>query len=382
MTPADTPPKLLFLVSEDWYFVSHRLPLAVAAREHGFDVAVATRVREAGKKIQDAGLRLIPIEFERASLAPLAEARTIANLVALYRREAPDIVHHVALKPVLYGSIAARFAGTKSVVNAIMGLGYVFSSDSAKARLLRPVVERLMRMALGRPGSRTIVQNADDLAFLYARGIAPPDTVRLIPGSGVDMDLYTSAPPPHGPPVIVLPARLIRPKGVMEFVEAARRLLAERIEARFVLCGAPDPSNPGSIPQAELESLIRNGTIEHWGWRTDMPAVLASATVVCLPTYYGEGVPKSLIEAAASGRAIVTTDTPGCRDIVKDGFNGWLVPPRDIEALTNALREAITRPDITRRYGEQGRARAQSGFSLSEVIRQTLAVYDEVARSG
>jgi glycosyltransferase involved in cell wall biosynthesis len=381
MTQTGKPPKLLFLVTEDWYFVSHRLPLAMSARERGFDVVVATRVREAGAKIRDAGLRLIPIDFERASLSPLSETKTISQLISLYRREAPDIVHHVALKPVLYGAIAARLAGTPAVVNAIMGLGFVFSSNSAKARVLRPAVQRLMKSALGRPGSRTIVQNADDFAFLESNRIAAPGTVRLIPGSGVDVDLYSQAPPPEGVPTIVLPARLIRPKGVMEFVEAARRLIGQGHRARFVLCGAPDPSNPASLSEAEIQKLVQSGIVEHWGWRADMPAVLEAATAVCLPTYYGEGVPKSLIEAAASGRAIVTTDTPGCRDIVKHGVNGWLVAPRDVDALTQALREAITEPETVRRYGEQGRSLVRNGFSLQEIVRQTLAVYDEIVRS-
>jgi glycosyltransferase involved in cell wall biosynthesis len=379
MTQPKRPPKLLFLVTEDWYFVSHRLPLAIAAKARGFDVAVATRVRNDGDAIRDAGLRLIPLDFERASLSPVSESRTIAQLVALYRREAPDIVHHVALKPVLYGAIAARLAGTPAIVNAIMGLGFVFSSNAAKARLLRPAVQRMLKSALGRTGSRTIVQNADDLAFLTGNGLTPPDTVRLIPGSGVDVGLYSDAPPPDdGVPMIVLPARLIRPKGVMEFVEAARRLSAEGLRARFVLAGAPDPSNPASLSDDEIRSLVESGVVEHWGWRADMPAVLEAATAVCLPTYYGEGIPKSLIEAAASGRAIVTTDTPGCRDIVKQGVNGWLVPPRDVDALTAALREAIVDRNRALRYGEQGRALVRNGFSLDEIVRQTLAVYDEI----
>jgi len=379
MTNAGRPRKLLFLVTEDWYFVSHRLALAVAARERGFDVAVATRVRDAGQTIRDAGLRLIPIDFERASLAPLDEAKTLRQIVSLYRREAPDIVHHVALKPVLYGSIAARLAGTPGIVNAIMGLGYVFSSRSAKARILRPVVERILRSALSRPGSRTIVQNADDLAFLDRRGIASPGSIRLIPGSGVDVDLYAPEPPPDGIPTIILPARLIRPKGIMEFAEAARLIHAKGHRARFVLCGAPDPSNPASLSEAEIGALVESGIVEHWGHRADMPAVLKGATAVCLPTYYGEGVPKSLIEAAASGRAIITTDMPGCRDIVKHGVNGWLVPPRDVPALADALTDAITQPELTRRYGAQGRDMVRTGFSLDEIVRQTLAVYDEVA---
>lgn len=382
MTNGGKRPKLLFLVTEDWYFVSHRLPLAIAAREHGFDVAVATRVGEFGAKIEGAGLRLIPLDFQRASLAPLQEARTIARLVALYRSEQPDIVHHVALKPILYGSIAARLAGTKGIVNAVMGLGYIFTSRSIKGRALRPVVERILRMSLGLSGARTIVQNADDLRFLESRGFARPGTIRLIRGSGVEMELYAKTPPPDGMPVVILPARLIRQKGIIEFAEAARRLVRQGYRARFVLCGAPDPSNPESISDAELAELCADGAVEYWGWRVDMPAVLETASVICLPTYYGEGVPKALIEAAASGRAIVTTDMPGCRDIVQHRVNGWLVPPRDIDALADALGEAIADPGRVRKYGERGRELVRERFSLAEVIRQTLAVYDEVSIEG
>ncbi len=371
-------PKLLYTVTEDWYFVSHRLPLALAAKEAGYDVSVATKVGQDGAAIESAGLRLLPIGFSRSGVHPLEEAGTIRDLVLLYRREAPDLVHHVALKPVVYGSIAARIAGVKHVVNALMGLGYVFSSETAKAQTLRPFVELLLRGASRHPSSRTIVQNRDDAALLAARRIATKDSIRLIRGSGVDPARYTTDPPPAGDPLVILPARLLRDKGVMEFAAAARRLKAKGLKARFALIGAPDPGNPASVSEVEIQALVREGSIEHWGWRNDMPRVLAEASLVCLPTTYGEGLPKALLEAAASARPIVATDISGCREIVRPGVNGWLVPPRDAAALAGALGEALRNPDLCAQYGKAGRAIVEREFSIAEIVHQTLSVYGEL----
>jgi glycosyltransferase involved in cell wall biosynthesis len=371
-------PKLLYLVSEDWYFVSHRLPLAVAAQEAGYDVVVATRVRDAGDAIRDAGLRLVPISFERSGVSLPSETRTLAALVQLYKDEQPNIAHHVAVKPTIYGTLAARMSGTKAVVNALMGLGFVYSSPSMKARVLKPIVSTLLKAALSRPNTRTIVQNRDDLAFLARNGFAPEASLRLVPGSGVDPSLFSDVPPPSGTPLVILPSRLLKAKGVLEFAEAARRLKAEGIDARFALVGAPDYLNPGTVSDAELAALVASGTVEHWGWRTDMPAVLAQASLVCLPSTYGEGVPKSLIEAAAAGRAIVTTDTPGCRDIVRPDENGWLVAARDVDALTMALREALQNPALRVCYGARGREIAAREFSAERVIAATLDIYREL----
>ena len=372
-------PKLLYLVSEDWYFVSHRLALALAAKAAGFDVAVATRVDRHGGTIEDAGLRLIPITFARSGLHPLRELRSIYELIALYRREAPDLVHNVAVKPVIYGTLAARCAGTKGIVNAIMGLGWVFSSASVKAKLLRPLVRLALRPALSGRNTRIIVQNADDFATLVDQGIAGPQSVRLIRGSGVDPSKYRAGPPPAGEPLVVLPARLIAAKGLSEFMQAAAILKREGVKARFALVGKPDTQDPAAFDRREIEQSIKAGHIEYWGWREDMPQVFESASIVCLPTFYGEGLPKSLLEAAAAARAIVATDVPGCREIVRPGENGWLVPPRDAPALADALREAISQPDLCARYGAAGRSMVEREFSLAAINKDTLAVYAELA---
>jgi glycosyltransferase involved in cell wall biosynthesis len=371
-------PKLLYLVSEDWYFVSHRLALAIAAKAAGFDVSVATRVTGRSEKICDAGLRLIPITFARSGLHPLRELRSMSALVALYRREAPDLVHNVAVKPVIYGTRAARRAGVKGVVNALMGLGWAFSSDCVKAQALRPFIKRALRDALSASHTRTIVQNSDDAALLTDQGLTPPGSIRLIRGSGVDPSKYVTGAPPSGTPLVVFPARLLADKGVEEFLCAAAILRKEGVRARFALVGEPDPANPASLDSERIEALADAADAELWGWRDDMPNVFAEAGIVCLPSYR-EGLPKALLEAAASGRAIVATDVPGCREIVRPGVNGWLVPPRDASALAAALREAIAQPDLCARYGAAGRSIVEREFSLDTVIRDTLAVYGELA---
>ena len=371
-----TKKKLLYLVTEDWYFVSHRLALAEAARDAGYDVTVVTNVAKHGGVIRNAGLNLIPADFDRSGLNPLRDSATIAKLAAIYRREKPDVVHHVAMKPVLYGSIAARAASVPRVVNAIMGLGYVFTSESAKANILRPAVRVALRAALSAKSSRVIVQNRDDRQQLITSQLAKEADVRLIRGSGVDVPAYATTPPPAGRPRVILPARLLRDKGIVEFIEAARLLKHDGVDAEFVLAGAPDPLNPASLTQDEIDSYVREGVVTHLGWRDDMASVFADATIVCLPSYR-EGLPKALLEAAASGRAIVTTDVPGCRELVQHDVNGLLVPARDAHALAAALRRLISDPVLRGRLATAGRAMVETEFSLSRIIAETLAVYAE-----
>lgn len=371
-------PKLLYLVTEDWYFVSHRLPLAVAAKEAGFNVSVATRVQDHGDTIQKAGLNLIPISLSRSGLHPVREFRSITRLAKLIRSESPDLLHNVAMKPVAYGTLAARFNGPKAIVNALMGLGWVFSSDSAKARMLRPIIKVALKNALSGVNTRVIVQNKDDASLLTDLQLVRPEAISLIRGSGVNPNAYSTKAPPPGPPLVILPARLIAPKGIFEFMRAAARLKAEGIDARFALVGAPDTANPATLTLEEIEPYTRTGQVEYWGWREDMAHVFTMASIVCLPTFYGEGLPKSLLEAAASARAIVATDVPGCREIVRPKENGWLVPPRNAPALASALREAITQPELCTQYGAAGRLLVKREFSLEHVIEQTLDVYREI----
>lgn len=371
--------RLLFLVSEDWYFVSHRLPLAIAARDAGYDVTVATQVRNAAQPIRDAGLALHPIRLDRSSLNPLAAVREYTALAAFYKRGRFDVVHHVALKPIVLGARAARAARVPAVVNAIAGLGVAFSGTGLKAQAVRLPIRAALRGALRAPNTRTIVQHGDDFNEVLRQGLAERSSLRVVAGSGVDVAQFSVAPPPgDGPPLVVLPARLLRHKGVLDFAQAARDLKARGISARFALVGTPDHTNPSAVTEDELAAIRQDGAVELWGWRSDMARVLAEASIVCLPSYYREGLPKSLLEAAVANRAIVTTDMPGCRDIVLGGEAGWCVPPRDPAALADALAEAIASPAERSRRTALASAHALAHYSLPAVTSATLAIYDEL----
>ncbi|KAA0218537.1 MAG: glycosyltransferase family 1 protein [Lautropia sp.] len=366
-------PRLLFVVTEDWYFRSHRLALAKAAIAAGFDVAVATRVANHAGAIEELGVRVVPFAIDRGGMNLLRDALTIARLAILYRRERPDIVHHVAMKPVLYGSLAARMAGVRRIVNALAGMGWLFTAERSAQGRLPAVVGRLMRSALR--STCVIVQNPDDAAAV-AEQWSPAD-LRVIRGAGVDCHAFTPVPTPPEPPLVVLPARMLADKGVNEFVDAARMVKASGHLARFALVGAPDPANPASIPVTQLAAWRDEGSVEWWGHREDMPAVYAQAHLVCLPSYR-EGLPKSLLEAAACGLPIVAADVTGCREVVRDGYNGLLVPPRDAAALSAALLRLIAEPNTRKLMGARGRQRARQEFAQERIVAETIAVYREL----
>ena len=367
--------KLLLFITEDYYVVSHRLPLAVAAQAAGYDVTIVTRERECGDVIRRAGLRLIPFENARSSLNVFADIATVARLVALYRREQPDIAHHVAMKPTLYGSLAAKAVRRARVVNAIAGMGWLFTAQKGHVQWLKPHVKRaLKRLAAS---GLTIVQNLDDQAMLIELGLNP-GRIRVIPGAGVDLDVFRPTAAPSGPPTVVMATRLLWDKGVAEFVAAARLLRTRRVDARFVLAGEPDPQNPSSVSADDVRGWAREGVVECAGFVADMPGLLSRSHLACLPSYYREGIPKSLIEAAAAGLAIVTTDAPGCREIVRHGYNGLLVPPRSATELAAALERLILDPALREEMGRHGRHLAEQRFGQDTIIRQTLAVYDEL----
>lgn len=367
-------PKILFLVTEDWYFWSHRLPLARAARDSGYEVSVATRVDGFGERIRAEGFKLHPLlHLRRRSKNPLRELLALGELVRLYRRERPDLVHHVALKPVIYGSMAARLARIQSVVNAFAGLGFVFITPGLKAGILRRFVSLAYKISLSAPNMKVIFQNQDDIATFVENGLVSERDVVLIKSSGVDLSLFSPVPEPEGGLLVVLAGRMLWDKGVGEYVAAAASLRARGVKARFALVGDSDPANPASVPGRQLEEWRDSGAVEWWGRRTDMPEVLAQSHIACLPSYR-EGLPKFLVEAAARSRAIVATDVPGCREIVRHGENGFLVPARDPEALAEALGRLLEDSGLRGRMGARGRQIAAE-YSVDKVTRQTLSVY-------
>ena len=365
--------KLLFVVADDWYFLSHRLPLARAALREGFEVVVATRIGTKGQEIRDAGFRLIPLEhLKREKRSPLGELRAIRELTAIYRRENPDIVHHVALKPVLYGSIGALGLPLK-IVNAFAGLGYLESSRSPKAMILRTIIWNMMRFLLNRPKAFTILQNFEDRDFaVNILGMSEENT-EVIMGSGVDLELFRSSPQPSGVPIVMLPSRLLWNKGVAEFVAAAELLTSTGVKARFVLVGDTDEGSPSAIPRSRIAEWNDSGSIEWWGKMNNMQEVIPQGSIICLPSYR-EGIPKVLIEAAACGRPIVTTDVPGCRDVVQHYVNGMLVPARNTDVLALTIRVLLGNSDLRARMGDAGRKIA-AHFSQDVVIEKTLTRY-------
>ena len=370
-------PRLLFVVTEDWYFVSHRLPLAVAARRAGYRVAVATRVQEHTAAIAEAGVELLELKrWRRSSMNPLREMAAVAELAGVIRRWRPDIVHLVALKPVLYGALAARLGGAAVRVNALAGLGFVFVQGRALARLLRPLIKLAFRWTLGGERAVTIVQNPDDRELLVRERLVDGSHIRLIRGSGVDLDRFKASDLPPGRPMVLLMSRMLWDKGVGEFVDAARMAEERGADARFVLVGDPDPENPAAIPHETLQRWSDSGVVEWWGQRSDAPALLAQARVVVLPSYR-EGLPKVLLEAAASGRPMIATDVPGCREVVEPGVTGQLVPARDAAGLAEAMLGLLADPERCRQMGTQARRLAEREFGVEAVVSRTLAVYRE-----
>ncbi|HSK41863.1 MAG TPA: glycosyltransferase family 4 protein [Arenibaculum sp.] len=373
--PSPRRPKLIYLVTEDWYFWSHRLPMARAARDAGFDVGVATRVRDHGQRIAAEGFRLHSLDWERRSLNPLAGIAGIRAVTALYRRERPDVVHHVALKPTVVGGLAARIAGVPAVVNGLTGLGYVFSSYDTKAKAIRAVVAPVLRNLLNRPNGVLVLQNTDDRALLTKLGLVDPERVVVIRGSGVDVDRFAPSPEPPTPPVFAaFVGRMLEDKGVHVLAEAVRRVRARGVDLHLRLVGTPDPENPTAVPERLLRDWAAEPGIEWVGHSPDIPGVWAAAHIAVLPSRR-EGLPKSLLEAAACGRAIVATDVPGCREIAIAGRNAILVPPDDPSALADALAHLARDHELRARFAHESRRLVLSDMAADQVAARMAEVY-------
>jgi len=367
-------PRLLFVLNDAPFFVSHRLPIAKAAIREGYDVHVAVpHDTEATRIIQRAGCTVHELALDRRSRNPWQEVRLFVSLCRLYGRLRPAITHHVTVKPVLYGSLARRITGGGAVVNAMSGLGYLFLARGPVATVWRQMAKLMYRVALAGRRSTAVFQNPDDLALFTSSGLVARERAVLIRGSGVDLDEYAVEEEPEGSTLVLLPARMLWDKGVREFVGAARLLRQRGVAARCVLVGGLDV-NRAAVGEDALRAWQDEGVVEWWGRRDDVPALMREAAIVCLPSYR-EGVPKALLEAAACGRAIVTTNVPGCREVVRDGENGLLVPVRDAVALADALELLLGDRDLRRRMGRAGRARAEQEFSVLVVVRKTLAIY-------
>jgi glycosyltransferase involved in cell wall biosynthesis len=376
VTQAGEPKTLIYVVTEDWYFCSHRLPLARAARAAGYRVLVATRVARHGEIISAADLELVPMNYPRRSLNPLVAAAQVLALTRLYRRERPALVHHVALKPVLLGSVAARLADVPRVVNAIAGFGHVFISSRPRARLLRVLLRAALRPLLAMRRAHTVVQNDVDATTLQAFGV-PPHRIHAIRGSGVDPHRFRPTAEPPAPLIASMVSRMLVDKGVLELMEAARILRDRGVPLQVRLVGPPDPDNPASIDPVRLRQLADRAGVLWQGPSDDVAGVWAGSHIAVLPSYR-EGLPMALLEAAASARPMVATDVPGCREVVVHEHTGLLVPARDPLALADALERLAGCAALRARLGGAARQHVLRQFTVDEVVQQTLGLYRQL----
>lgn len=375
-------PKIIFLVTEDWYFWSHRLPMARAARQAGFEVGVATRVVEWGDRIRAEGFSLHELDWIRGDISLLDNLKVAWELICLYGREKPDIVHHVALKPVIMGNVAAVVARVPRIVNALTGLGHLFTSSSPKIKTLRAVLNPFLKWALARRRSVLLLQNRDDLVRLQQLGYANTKTV-IIRGSGIDVDYYR--PLEAGPRDIVSVAfvgRMIEIKGVRVLIEAHRLLRNKGVRVRLLLVGKSDTENPGAISDDELAGWASEPDVEWLGHCNDIRSFWAKADIAVLPSLGGEGLPKALLEAAASGRPLIATDVPGSREIALSERNAILVPPGDPEALCLAIERLASDANLRATFGAESRRIVESDMSQEQVAKDIVRLYQDMMNHG
>ena len=371
--------RIALFANTDWYLFNFRLSLARRLRDLGHELILLSPDGEFGPKLREMGFDWRPLPMDRRSLNPLAEARLVWRLAGVLRSERIDIVHGFTIKPAVYGALAGRLAGVRGRVNAVAGMGYVFISNSLKARILRPVVKILARFAFDSRRARLIVQNPDDHAEFVGAGVVRADRVHIIPGSGVDLSRFTAVErqrAPDAPLRVLLAARMLWDKGLQEFIDAARRLHGEGRRIDFLLAGEPDAGNPASASIQDLQGWVEEGVVQWLGHVSDMAGLLGSVDVVVLPSYR-EGLPKTLIEAAGCALPLVTTDVPGCREVVTDGVDGLLCPVRESGPLAVAIARLQDDPALARRLGDAARRKAMERFDEKIVIDRTLAVYRE-----
>ncbi|MDG2278037.1 MAG: glycosyltransferase family 4 protein [Pseudomonadales bacterium] len=372
--------KLLYVVNEARFFLSHRLPLALEARSRGYDVVVATAPDTGEERVLELGLQHRAIKLTRSGFNLGAEISSYRSLKRLYQEEKPDLVHHVTIKPVLYGSFAARASGIKAVVNAVPGMGYVFTRRGTRASIGRAGVNFLYRLALQHENMRVIFQNREDLAGFIAHAIVRREQTVLIRGSGVDLDRYCRSPEPDTAPTFLLASRMLKDKGVVEFAQAAGAIKAggHHQDWNFRLAGGVDAGNPGSLTEVELRRLEADYGVEWLGHRDDVEELLRGCHVLCLPSYYREGVPKVLLEGSAVSRAMIASDIAGCREVITDEVTGLIVAPHDVASLAAAMIRLGADAALRQRLGEAAYDKAVAVFSEQDIVAHTFRVYEEL----
>jgi glycosyltransferase involved in cell wall biosynthesis len=380
--PRGNAPRVLLFANTAWYLYNFRLSLAKALRAEGYEVLLASPADAYGQRIEAEGFRWVPVPMQRRSTHPIRELLLLRWLKRLMQRERIDLVHSFTLKCAIYGSLAARMAGVPARINAVAGLGYTFTRNSPRARVIRFVASTMMRMALAGPGLRMIVQNPDDLATFERMGVLDPKHFVLIPGSGVDCEKFKPDPNKQrgNPFKVLLPARILWDKGVAEFVEAARIVKARGGGVQFLLAGSPDLGNPTSVPEDTIRGWEREGLLTWLGHVEDMPALYCSVDAVALPSYR-EGLPKGLIEAAACGLPLIATDVPGCKEVVQHRVNGLLVADRQSEPIADAVMSLCCDVALANTLGSAAREGALNRFDERSVLSRSLLVYQALLPS-
>jgi len=368
---------LLYLVTEDWFFASHWLPIARAARDAGWRVVVATRVEAHGEAIAAEGFELVPLAWRRGPVSPVALAREVLAVTRLYRRVRPDLVHHISLKPILVGGLAARLSRIQPVVNAITGFGYSVGGDGEASNRTRARLFRILPFVTRRPGSLMVFENGDDMAVAVSAGIADARRTEVIRGAGVDTKHFRPLLEPDSDHVTVgYCGRMLAQKGVQDLVEAVHLARRRNPGLRLLMAGKSDPGNPGSLAEATLEAMATDPAVDWLGHLPDVRDLWRRVDIACVPSRGGEGVPKALLEAGACGRPVVATDVPGCREVVVDGKTGVMVPPRDPEALAGALADLAENAERRRAYAVAIRDKVEAEFAEPAIVGAMLAVYD------
>lgn len=372
--PESSPKKALIVVSEDWYFMSHRQPLARALQQRGFEVSVACRFSQYREEIEAMGCSPLPLELERDKLSPRSALKTLKSLRQLYKGQQPDLVIHCTLLLSFLGCLASQFSSLRSI-NLITGLGYSFLAQGLKARIIRTIIKTAFRLFSHQHRHGIIVQNQDDHALFQQLGFTPDQTLHTIRGSGVDDQHFCPPSHPTEGLRVAFVARMLWAKGLGELIEATRLLKAQGILPDIQLIGEPDPANPQSATEADLKGWQAEGLVTLLGRRNDIAALYQHAHIAVLPSWR-EGMPKSLLEAAACGLPLVTTDVPGCRELVQHNHNGLLVPPHNPQALAEALAFLIENPDERQRMGKNARHEVETKLNERVIAQETVHVIE------
>lgn len=372
--------KIVYIINVDWFFVSHRLPIAIEALQQGYQVYIFTKDTGKMDYLSSLGLNVCPINLERGSVNPLQSLKLLLDLKERITNIQPDVVHLVTIKPVLIGGLAAILAKVPSIVYAISGLGYIFTNAMLKAKILRLGIIPLYRLALSAKNKKVIVQNLDDLRILRQYVPIPETQTILVPGSGVDLQQFDVQPLPLKNKIVLMACRLLADKGVYEFHKSILLLKEKYPDVKFVLVGGIDPDNPTSLTEQELNEWVKKGDLEWWGHQSNMAKILSQATIVVLPSYR-EGMPKVLLEAQALGRPIVTTDVPGCREAIENGKTGFLAQVKDEKSLANEIEKLIINDELCLEFSRNARALAEQKFDIEQVIKTHMNIYENLVQN-